>query len=367
MTASNTSPDPIKVGVVTDLTGPLSFMGIANANVAEMVVDDINATGGLLGRPLELFVEDSATDDRSPRPRPPSSSSRTRRRRDLRRHLQLHAAGHQGPGRGARARSSTSTPSSTRARSATRSSSAPARCPAQQVEPLVPVADGADGGEDVLPAVGRLHLAARPEPEGPRGRHGATAAAIVGEEYFPLDHTDYAATVERIIASGADVVFNTIVPPGLTPFLEQLLRLRLHEAGRADRVHVLRRELPQPRPGRARGGPVRLPRLLPGRQRSVQHGAGSSGTTSAIPGSAKFTAGSACTGMYRGLKLWEAAVDRGRLARPGRGHQGARRREDRRGTGRVRPRWCPASTTLRLNMYIAQAQRRHVQGRREPR
>ena len=55
--------DPVKVGVITDLTGPLSFMGIANANVADMVVHDINASGGLLGRPLELIVEDSATDD----------------------------------------------------------------------------------------------------------------------------------------------------------------------------------------------------------------------------------------------------------------------------------------------------------------
>src|SRR5438034_5131816 len=53
----------IKVGVITDLTGPLSFMGIANANVAKMVIDDINARGGLLGRPVELFIEDSATDD----------------------------------------------------------------------------------------------------------------------------------------------------------------------------------------------------------------------------------------------------------------------------------------------------------------
>jgi hypothetical protein len=26
------------------------------------------------------------------------------------------------------------------------------------------------------------------------------------------------------------------------------------------------------------------------------------------PGSAMFTAGSACSGMYRGLRLWEAAV-----------------------------------------------------------
>ena len=39
----------IKVGVITDQTGPLSFLGIANANVAKMVVNDINAKGGLLG------------------------------------------------------------------------------------------------------------------------------------------------------------------------------------------------------------------------------------------------------------------------------------------------------------------------------
>ena len=52
-----------RVGLITDQSGALSFMGIANVNVATMVVDDINARGGLLGRPVELFVEDSATDD----------------------------------------------------------------------------------------------------------------------------------------------------------------------------------------------------------------------------------------------------------------------------------------------------------------
>ena len=53
----------IKVGVITDQTGALSFMGIANANVAKMVIDDINAKGGLLGRPVDLYLEDSATTD----------------------------------------------------------------------------------------------------------------------------------------------------------------------------------------------------------------------------------------------------------------------------------------------------------------
>ena len=53
----------IKVGVIAEQTGPLSFMGIANANVAKMVIDDINAKGGLLGRKVDLYLEDGATSD----------------------------------------------------------------------------------------------------------------------------------------------------------------------------------------------------------------------------------------------------------------------------------------------------------------
>src|SRR3954463_13657832 len=53
----------IKVGVITDQTGPLGFMGSAAANLATMVIDDINASGGVLGRRLELLLEDSAPAD----------------------------------------------------------------------------------------------------------------------------------------------------------------------------------------------------------------------------------------------------------------------------------------------------------------
>src|SRR3954470_9575275 len=53
----------INVGVIADQTGPLSFVGLANANVARMVVGDINAKGGLLGRHVELLLEDGATND----------------------------------------------------------------------------------------------------------------------------------------------------------------------------------------------------------------------------------------------------------------------------------------------------------------
>src|SRR5256885_12344821 len=60
---TSTLDRPARIGLITDQTGALSFMGIANTNVARMVIDDINAKGGLLGRPIELYVEDSATED----------------------------------------------------------------------------------------------------------------------------------------------------------------------------------------------------------------------------------------------------------------------------------------------------------------
>src|SRR5947208_7011071 len=53
----------IKVGMIAEQTGPLAFMGIANANVSKMVVDDINEGGGLLGRRVELCLEDGETTD----------------------------------------------------------------------------------------------------------------------------------------------------------------------------------------------------------------------------------------------------------------------------------------------------------------
>src|SRR5262249_31752216 len=49
--------------VVTDQTGPLSVLGMANANVAKMVIADINGRGGLLGRQIALYLEGSETVD----------------------------------------------------------------------------------------------------------------------------------------------------------------------------------------------------------------------------------------------------------------------------------------------------------------
>jgi urea transport system substrate-binding protein len=51
------------LGVIADQIDPLSFVGVANGNVARMMLDNINAEGGLLGRSFELCLEHRATDD----------------------------------------------------------------------------------------------------------------------------------------------------------------------------------------------------------------------------------------------------------------------------------------------------------------
>src|SRR5215831_8710864 len=54
---------PIKVGIATDLTGAIAYVGNACANVAKMVMKDVNNAGGILGRPIELFIVDTASNE----------------------------------------------------------------------------------------------------------------------------------------------------------------------------------------------------------------------------------------------------------------------------------------------------------------
>jgi branched-chain amino acid transport system substrate-binding protein len=343
--------DAIKVGVIADQTGPLSFVGLANSNVARMVVGDINARGGLLGRHLELVLEDSATDDAVAAARAAKlveqdqvdvvfggiySSTRQAIRGPVvveGKTLYIYPEQYEG-----------------------QESDPLIFCtgpvPAQQVDPLIPWLMRETGARTFyLPSADYIW----PHVLNERVKQvvAANGGSIVGEEYFPLDHMDYRATVERITASQADVVFNTIVPPAVTPFFEEL-----YESGFA-----------------SRGGRLvctyfdeNFLNMVP-----VDHVEGLYGCLdyyqavgdpfsrklleqydTLYPGDAKFTGGSACSGLYRGLRLWAAAVT----------EAGSLTQEDviaaldhaRIDDGPGGPAaMVPGQHHLRLNMYIAQA------------
>jgi ABC-type branched-subunit amino acid transport system substrate-binding protein len=306
MAASPTpGADSIKVGVIADRTGPLSFVGLANANVARMVIGDINAKGGLLGRHLELCLEDSATDD----------AVAAAKARKLVEHDQvdvvfggIYSSTRQAIKGSAVVAGKTLYiyPEQYEGEESDPLIFCTGPVPAQQVDPFIPWLMRQTGARTFyLPSADYIwpHVLNR------RVREVviANGGAIVGEEYFPLDHTDYEATVARISSSGADVVFNTIVPPGVTPFFEELYNSGFTSRG----GHLVctyfdenfLNMVPAPHVEglygcldyyQAVGDPFSQ-RLL------AQYDA-------LYPGDAKFTGGSACSGLYRGLRLWAAAV-----------------------------------------------------------
>jgi ABC-type branched-subunit amino acid transport system substrate-binding protein len=294
-----------RVGLITDQTGALSFMGIANVNVTKMVIDDINARGGLLGQPIELFVEDSATDD---------AVAEAAAARLVDRDVDVVVGGIYSSTRQAikgpvvdRAEKLYLYPEQYEGQESHPLIFCTGPVPAQQIEPFFPWLMQETGAKTFyMPSADYIW----PHTLNKKVREVVAAGGgeIVGEEYFPMDHMDYDRVVDDIMATGAEVVFNTIVPPGLTPFLQGL-----HDAGFT-----------------RRGGRIvctyfdeNFLNLVPAEQVEGLYGCLDyyrdvddpfsvellERYERLYPGSAMFTAGSACTGTYRALKLWEAAVN----------------------------------------------------------
>jgi len=59
------SKEPIKIGVSTMLSGSWASLGTNIVNAAKLAVADINDSGGINGRPLQLVVEDAGLDSKT--------------------------------------------------------------------------------------------------------------------------------------------------------------------------------------------------------------------------------------------------------------------------------------------------------------
>lgn len=57
-TGAAATGEPIKLGMATSLSGAIALFGEANRDGAQLAVDELNAAGGVLGRPVELIVRD---------------------------------------------------------------------------------------------------------------------------------------------------------------------------------------------------------------------------------------------------------------------------------------------------------------------
>jgi branched-chain amino acid transport system substrate-binding protein len=224
--------------------------------------------------------------------------------------------------------------------------------PAQQLEAFIPWMMKTTGARRFyLPSADYIW----PHIMNARVRELVTASGgeIVGEEYFPLDRMEYARTVEKIALSGADAVFNTIVPPGLTPFLEQLYASGFQQRGGQLICTYFDENFLNLVPAAQVEG---LYSCLDFYQNVTDRFTKEllARYDAQFPGDVKFTAGSACSGIYRGLKLWEAAVNEaGSLNQADvvRALDHAMISEGPGGPAQM----VPGQHHVRMNMYVAQA------------
>lgn len=61
LTCFGRAAEPLKIGMVAPVTGPAAESGRYQIQGAKLAVEEINKAGGLLGRPIELVIEDNQT------------------------------------------------------------------------------------------------------------------------------------------------------------------------------------------------------------------------------------------------------------------------------------------------------------------
>jgi branched-chain amino acid transport system substrate-binding protein len=59
LTCFGRAAEPLKIGMVAPLTGPAAEVGRYQTQGAKLAAQEVNKAGGVLGRPIELVIEDS--------------------------------------------------------------------------------------------------------------------------------------------------------------------------------------------------------------------------------------------------------------------------------------------------------------------
>jgi branched-chain amino acid transport system substrate-binding protein len=305
---------PIKMGIATDITGAIAPSGNANWQTAQFTVKQINDAGGIMGRPVELILEDTASD--------PGVAVGNVRRLIQQHEVDVVLGGITSAMREAiknpivrRGKTLYIYPQLYEGQECTEHLYCTGPTPAQQCAKLLPYLIEQGNKRFAMPSANYrwpqlLNKWARKVIEENGGE-------VVFEEYYPLDQLEYSATVAKIMNENVDHVFNTVIPPGLQAFTKQLYEAGFHsKGGTLSCVYYDENSVNYVAPRELEGVYSCLDFFHtvqdPFSQKLVADYNKMFPDTKYL-----FTAGSASTGMYRGIKLYEQAVIKtnGELAR----------------------------------------------------
>jgi branched-chain amino acid transport system substrate-binding protein len=215
--SGKTPTTPIKVGILTDLTGPYAIVGKSNQAVAEFAIGEINAAGGISGRRIEPVVVDSASD--------PAAAAKVAAQLVTQDKVDMVIGGVTSATREAikgiiatRGETLYLWPASYEGGECDEHVWNSGAVPNQQISPIVDYV--LSKGAKTFYLCGNDYIYPRNILKQVKVGAAAGGAKIVGEEYVPVNISDTSGLVNKVLASGADVLFEIIILPATAPFIK---------------------------------------------------------------------------------------------------------------------------------------------------
>lgn len=211
------SEEPIRIANILDMTGGLNIYSLKQIKAVAMAVEEINAAGGLLGRPLELVFYDSQSNNQLNSQYMAQALVRdkavvvhagvTSSAREVMRPvahkfggLYFYNSMYEGG-------------------VCDRRFVCPAQVPAQQLAPLVPKVVEAYGKRCYI--LGADYLYPHTEAKWVQKYTREAGGEDIGTEFFPLDVSNFAPVLARIQAAKPDVVWSILVGSAHNAFYRQ--------------------------------------------------------------------------------------------------------------------------------------------------
>jgi len=198
--------DPIKIGVPVGLSGANSVVAPSVVQSAELAVDEINAKGGVLGRPLALDVADDASGAAGAQKA--FDALVFQKKVNVLISMETSAARNAGLPIVARGKTPFIYTSFYEGRSCSPYLYVNAWVPEQQVPPIVDYFNKEKKATKYF-LIGSDYAFGRGMLSFTKAYVEKTGGKVVGEEYLPMDGSDWTPIISKLKASGADAIITS--------------------------------------------------------------------------------------------------------------------------------------------------------------
>ncbi|TBX79664.1 amino acid ABC transporter [Rhizobium laguerreae] len=198
--------DPIKIGVPVGLSGANSVVAPSVVQAAELAVEEINAKGGVLGRPLQLEIADDASGAAGAQKA--FDSLVFQKEVNVVISMETSAARNAGLPIISKGDVPYIYTSFYEGKSCNANLFVDAWVPEQQVPPVVDNFISKQGAKKFF-LIGSDYAFGRGMLTFAKGYIEKAGAQIVGEEYLPMDGSDWTAIMSKLRSSGADAIITS--------------------------------------------------------------------------------------------------------------------------------------------------------------